>query len=121
MNDQELKDLLAQALAEYYHQEYLEDPEDPESRRYLLRELNQSLDAWGLSHLAQVDDLQKPDQLAALLVESPAAEVLLQELPNRVRQWASRRPPPGRPPEDQAHWLEQARALWNQARLEGQA
>jgi hypothetical protein len=77
MNDDDLKQLLAQALADHYHDQYLEAPEDAEANGFLLHELNQNLCAWGLSYLAQERDLQEPDRLRALLVESPALELLL--------------------------------------------
>jgi hypothetical protein len=118
LSEDQLKDYLADAVAETYHQDDLEADRDPEARQHLLHDLNHFLAALGLNDHAGVQELERPGRLAALVREAPSVAVALREFPNRVREWAAERPDRNSP--DHRSWAEKGRWLLSQARLESQ-
>lgn len=110
-----LRSLLGLAVAESYRNQDQEAEREPEARRHLLRELNQNLQQWGVSHLAQPQDLDRPADLAAVVADAPAVDLALAQLPARLRQWAAAVPNSRHP--DRPAWAEKGLGLLGQCRL----
>ena len=114
---------LADALAEHIMNRQADSPQDSESRKYLLHDLNGLLSTAGPGAELSPKHLANPTLLRAHLqssLEIPA-QVLAKELPNRLGTWLKQEPPanPANPVAQSARaaWAEGGRTLLDQARL----
>ena len=101
---------------ESYQGQDAEANRDEECRGFLLHELNQLLEAWGLNYQARPSDLDRPVNLEAQLVDSPAAELAVSQLGRRVQKWAAKQPLRS-DPEARLGWAEEGTWLLAQCRL----
>ena len=108
---------LAHALTEHVQAPLAEqDQPDPESQRYLLRDLNGLLATAGPGAELQPKHLKSPTRLLPHLrasLEIPT-QVLARELPGRLSKWLKAEPKAGSP--ERPAWVEQGRWLLDQAR-----
>jgi len=110
--------VLGEALAEHMSAREAQDPNDPEHRKYLMRDLNGLLrSACPAGSEIQSSMLGNPTQLRSHLRNSMdlPAQTLAKALPNRLTTWLKAEPKPGHP--DRPAWVEQGRFLLDQARL----
>jgi hypothetical protein len=105
---EQLAENLAEAVAEYYHQQAKEDDFDPEYLRLLHKDLLVNLQSE--RRPPSRADLKDENRLAGILKEMSATKEAAKFLPKSLLKWWNSRPPKNSPQNNL--WLEEARRLF---------